>query len=206
MTDYFAILQEPRRPWIDLDSLKTKFLSLSSDVHPDRTHNAPEPERRAAHESYTELNSAYQCLREPKTRLSQLLELELGVKPGIVHETPEEMMELFFEVGKLCRAVDAFLSEREAVTSPISKVEWFEKGLDWIEELNHLLEDIANRQASRLVELKEMNARWESVDGMEGDPRRESLPLNRVEDIHRVFAFTSRWNQQLRERVVKLSL
>lgn len=205
MTDLFAIFQEPRRPWIESDSLKAKFLNLSSEVHPDRTHNAPEAERKAAHERYTELNSAYQCLREPKTRLSHLLELELGVKPGIVYETPEALVELFFEVGKLCREVDAFLSDKEGVTSPIAKVEWFEKGLDWIEKLNRFQEDIANRQSSHSAELKEMNGKWELADGMEGDGRRESLPLNEVGEIHRAFGFTSRWSQQLRERVVKLS-
>jgi len=36
MTDYFALLDEPRRPWLDVSSLKQKFLARSSEVHPDR--------------------------------------------------------------------------------------------------------------------------------------------------------------------------
>ena len=48
MTDHFALLDEPRRPWIDADLLKEKFLALSSRVHPDRVHNAPAPERKDA--------------------------------------------------------------------------------------------------------------------------------------------------------------
>src|SRR5215472_9636832 len=76
MVDYFALLDEPRRPWLDAEPLKEKFLALSATVHPDRVHNLSETERAAAQERYTELNAAYQCLREPKERLHHLLELE----------------------------------------------------------------------------------------------------------------------------------
>ncbi len=82
MTDYFALLDEPRRPWLEPDSLKARFLALSAQVHPDRLHNAPEAQKQAANEQYAELNSAYRCLREPKERLQHLLELELRSKPA----------------------------------------------------------------------------------------------------------------------------
>ena len=75
MTDYFAFFNEPRRPWLDAESLKQKFLALSATVHPDRVHNLGEVERAAAQERYTELNTAYNWLREPKERLQHLLQL-----------------------------------------------------------------------------------------------------------------------------------
>ena len=58
MTDYFALLNEPRRPWLDPEPLKDKFLALSATVHPDRVHNLGAAERAAAQERYTELNAA----------------------------------------------------------------------------------------------------------------------------------------------------
>ena len=81
MIDYFTLLNEPRRPWLDAELLKQKFLALSATVHPDRVHNLGEAERAAAQERYTELNTAYNCLREPKERLQHLLQLELGALP-----------------------------------------------------------------------------------------------------------------------------
>src|SRR6266436_5956888 len=69
MNDYFAVLNEGRRPWIDPDLLKQKFLTLSAQVHPDRVHNASEAEKRSAQQRYTDLNSAYNCLRDSKARL-----------------------------------------------------------------------------------------------------------------------------------------
>jgi hypothetical protein len=40
MQDAFALLNEPRRPWLEAEALKQKFLALSSAVHPDRVSAA----------------------------------------------------------------------------------------------------------------------------------------------------------------------
>src|ERR1041385_2136244 len=103
MTDYFALLGELRRPWLDPEKLKAKFLALSADVHPDRFHHTAEAERLAANQRFTTLNTAYQVLREPTERLRHLLELELGAKPADVQQTSRGALELFMEAGQLCR-------------------------------------------------------------------------------------------------------
>ena len=84
MTDNFALLNEPRRPWLDVDLLKQKFLARASGAHPDRVHNASDSEKAEVTKRYIELNAAYNCLADPKLRLLHLLELELGAKPNLV--------------------------------------------------------------------------------------------------------------------------
>ena len=121
MTDYFALLTETRRPWLDADTLKTMFFAVSSEVHPDRVHNASESDKLVANQRYTELNAAYQCLREPRSRIRHLLELELGAKPSDLTNVPDDLMELFFAVGKAFREVDAFLGEKAQATSPLAR-------------------------------------------------------------------------------------
>src|SRR4051812_7937935 len=130
MTDNFALLNEPRQPWLDLDSLKQKFHQFSSEVHPDRTHNASAAEKDAANKRYAELNAAYNVLREPKERLLHLLALE-DARPKDIQRIPPGTMDLFVEVGQVCRDADAFLAEKAKVTSPLLKVQMFEKGMDW---------------------------------------------------------------------------
>src|SRR5438445_10541322 len=135
MTDYFALLDEPHRPWIDPESVKRKFLALSAEVHPDRVHAGTSGERSVAQERYTELNAAYNCLRDPKERLAHLLELERGAKPKEVQRIPSGLMSLFLEVGQICREADAFLSEQAKITSPLLKVRMFQRSQDWTEKL-----------------------------------------------------------------------
>ena len=196
-TDYFALLTEPRRPWLDPELLKAKFLALSAEAHPDRHHSAGEPEKLAATRSYTELNAAYCCLRVPKTRLLHLLQLEGGVKPAALQDVPAETMNLFVEVAQICREADAFLTEKNKVTSPLLRVPMFKRGAEWMEKLQAWQQKLNARRDELTQELRSMNLAWESPD--------THRPLERLEQLYRHFSFIARWGEQIQERVVQLS-
>jgi DnaJ-domain-containing protein 1 len=200
MTDFFALLNEPRRPWLDADLLKQKFLALASDAHPDRVHNASELEKSQATQRYAQLNAAYNCLAEPKLRLLHLLELELGAKPKDIQQIPAALADLFAEVANNCRSADGFLAEKSKATSPLVQVQLFERGQDWIEKLN-VFQRKLNELCEKLTgELKLLDAEWVSADAA---ARREILP--KLEELYRLFGYFNRWNNQIQERVVQLS-
>lgn len=204
MNDYFALLDEPRRPWLDSTALKTKFLARSAEVHPDRIHNAPEVERAAAQERYTALNAAFNTLREPKDRLQHLLELESGAKPGNIQSTPAELTDLFFEVGRLCRDVDFFLLEKGRANSPLLKVKMFQRAMDWTNQINALQSRLNAKRGELEAQLQAMNELWATAPS-EPEARRAALPLTRLEQLYRTFSFLSRWTAQLQDRVVQLA-
>ena len=126
MDDYFALLDEPRRPWLDADRLKKKFLTISATAHPDRVHTATPAEKESANQRFTELNAAFNCLREPKDRLRHLLELELGAKPKDLQEIPPDLADLFLEVARLRQEASAVIAEKAKTTSPMLQLQWFE--------------------------------------------------------------------------------
>ena len=205
MIDNFALLAEPRRPWLDADALKERFLQLSSGVHPDRFHNAPPEEKEAVNRRYADLNAAYNVLREPRDRLLHLIELELGARPKDVQRIPPGTMDLFVEVGQLCRDVDTFLVERGKVTSPLLKVKMFERGMEWTDKLQALLQRISAKREELAAELQSMNAVWESAPSPGATDREVALPLERLEQIYRVFSYIARWTEQINERIFQLS-
>jgi DnaJ-domain-containing protein 1 len=196
MVDNFALFNESRRPWLDPEALKQKFLKFSAEVHPDRVHNASEAEKESANKRYAELNAAYNCLREPKERLLHLLELETSAKPKDVQRIPPGTMDLFVEVGQTCRDADAFIAERSKVTSPLLKVQLFEKGMEWTDKLNGLQQKINAKRDELFAELQTMNAAWETGS---------ALPLERLEQIYRILSYVARWTEQIQERIVQLS-
>jgi len=206
MTDNFALLDEPRRPWLDAEALKQKFVQLSSGTHPDRFHSAPEAERQQATQRYADVNAGYNVLREPRDRLLHLIELELGARPKDVQRIPPGTMDLFVEVGQLCRDVDGFLAERAKVTSPMLKVQMFERGMEWTEKLQQLLQRIHARRDELSAELRQMNAAWESAPAPGSPERSAALPLDRLEQIYRVFSYIARWSEQINERIVQLAM
>ena len=206
MTDCFALLDEPRRPAIAIEALKAKFLSRSAELHPDRTHNAPEVERQAATDHYAALNSAYNTLRDPKERLGHLLELERGRKPSGIESVPAEWMDGFMEVGQLCRGADAFLVGQTKVTSPLIKVQRFQQAMEWTDKLNTVASSLTAKLEAATGELQPMNEVWESAPAVGTGSRAETLPLDQLEKIFRTVSFVSRWIAQLRERVVQLAI
>jgi DnaJ-domain-containing protein 1 len=202
--DCFALLNQPRRPWLDPDSLKQKFLALSSEVHPDRVHAAGDAEKRAAQKRYTELNSAYNRLRHPKERLLHLLELELGKKPEQLQPIPADLMTSFIEVGQIGREADSFLEEKKKTKSPLLQVQLFERGEEWRSKLNLLQQRLNSRQEELITQLKSLDA-----DYWKADAKPASMPpelLRRLEELYRLFGFFARWSEQIQERLVQLSL
>jgi DnaJ-domain-containing protein 1 len=199
MTDYFILLEEPRRPWLEPESLKEKFLARSATLHPDRAHHLGEAERAAAQERYTELNAAYNCLREPKERLHHLLQLELGALPKDVQRIPSELMNLSLEIGKACRDTDAFLAEKARATSPLLQVAFFQRGEEFTDKLQQLRQRV-NSLADHLTgELRQIDSGWQS-----GAAPRNDL-LKRLEGLYRLFGYFARWTAQIQERTVRLS-
>lgn len=205
MTDAFALLNEPRRPWLEPDGLKQRFLQLAAGAHPDRTHNAPEAEKQKSNERYAELNAAHNTLREPRDRLLHLLELERGSKPSDIQRIPPGTMDLFVEVGQLCRDVDAFIAESAKVTSPLLKVQMFERAMEWTDKLQALQQRINARRDELAAELQRMNTVWESAPPIGSPARAAALPLERLEQIYRVFSYIARWSEQIQERTVQLA-
>ena len=200
MTDNFALLNEPRRPWLDADLLKQKFLVLASDAHPDRVHNASESEKAEVTQRYAQLNAAYNCLAEPKLRLLHLLELELGTKPKDIQTIPAALADLFAEVANSCRSADGFLAEKSKATSPLVQVQLFERGQDWVEKLNGLQRKLNELRENFSGELKSLDAQWMAADAVS---RQAILP--KLEELYRLFGYFNRWNNQIQERVVLLS-
>jgi len=199
MSDYFALLNEPRRPWLDPESLRQKFLKLSTSAHPDRVHNASEAEQRAAQQRYTELNAAFKTLREPRDRLRHLLELERGGKPKDLQEMSADLVELFMQMGQFSRQVDAFLTERTATTSPLLQVPLFERAQAWLEQLAQLQQTIQTRRETVLSTVQQLDESWQR-------PVDRAVLLPELEQCWRLLSFYDRWLAQLQNTRVQLSL
>jgi DnaJ-domain-containing protein 1 len=202
MTDFFALLEEPRRPWLAGEALKRKFLSLSAHVHPDRVHNAGPDEKEAAQRRYTELNAAYRCLLDPKERLRHLLELETGTRPKQVERVPQELMDRLMEVSRRCREADVLLAEKSSTDSPLLQVQLFERNQACIDRLNALQTQVQGWNDEALRQLKAIDESWRR----EMHANERAAMVARLEELYRLLSYFARWSSQIQERVVGLSL
>lgn len=199
--DCFALLDEPRRPWLEVEKLKQKFRALSNNAHPDKIHAKSDAEKSAAAKSFAELNAAYNCLAEPKSRLLHLLELEMGARPKDIQQIPPALADLFAEVATACRNTDGFLAEKSRISSPLLQVQFFERGQEWVVKLGALQKKLSALREQLLDELKLLDEEWMCANT---NSRQPLLP--KLENLYRLFGYFNRWSSQIQERVTQLSL
>ena len=99
--DYFQFLGLPRKLWIEMDALDSKFHQLSWKLHPDNFVRASESERELSLERSSQLNDAYRALKDPVARVEYLLEIEGMRKEGATkQQAPPELLEEVFELNE----------------------------------------------------------------------------------------------------------
>jgi curved DNA-binding protein CbpA len=206
MTDCFELLGEPRRPWLDAEALKSRFLVLSAEAHPDRVHGGTDAERAEANSRSADLNAAFNTLREPRDRLFHLLELELGARPRDIQRIPPGTMDLFVEIGQACRDVDAFLAvPAPADQAPMLRLQRMKTLFGWSDRLMSLQAKVNTMRDTLDAAVKELNPAWESAPSAAGPERRAALPLDRLEELSRSMSYVTRWTSQIQERLSQLA-
>jgi DnaJ-domain-containing protein 1 len=205
VTDSFSLLSEPRRPWLEAEALKARIVPLLAATHPDRVHGGSEAEKLAANTRHAELNAAYNTLREPRDRLLHLYELEAGEKPRDIQRIPPGTMDLFVDVGQTCRDVDEFLQRKAVATSPMLRLSLMQEGLDHLDRLQALQTRVTARRQELESALKSLNTVWETAPPEGTAGRRETLPLETLEQTYRSMSYVARWTGQLQERLVTLA-
>jgi len=153
--------------------------------------------------TFGRLERSLSVLARAQGPAAPLLELERGSKPNELQEIPPALMEMFMEVSALCGQVDAFLAEKAAVTSPLLKVELFGRAQAWIEPLNRVA--TTNQPPHRRI--ARGPARFGRKMAAPGpDLSARAALLGGLEALYRLFSYFGRWQGQIQERFLQLSL
>jgi curved DNA-binding protein CbpA len=190
----FALFALDPAPDLDVDALKERFARATGETHPDKFAQAPEPERLDAESRYAALNQAYQTLIDPRARLLALYELTKGQKPADIQRIPPGTMDLFKEVGELCRELDAFLEKKQAATGRLERAGLMGDELALQDSLTTLRMKLEAFAATVQAEVAALDQRWRAGD----------RDLNALEAVYRKYSYVARWRQQLEEREIAL--
>lgn len=201
MTDHFARLNIPRRPWPDPAAIDERFRTASAATHPDSLGDVSPEERRAANEAFAALNAAHQCLKDPKRRLAHLLELIRGRPLADVTAIPNDQASLFMDFNGLLSGVDAFLASKEAAQTALQRAALMGEGLDWTDRLQAFLSRIRSLFNEAAESVQSVEASWPGADAA---PSPDQLAA--LESACRAFSFLGRWEAQINDRMTKLAI
>lgn len=185
MIDYFALLQQPRRPWLDPEKLKEKYHQLTKAAHPDRPSASSDSD-------FANVNEAYRVLSDPKLRLQHLLALE-NVPPN-AGTIPATLADVFLETGTLIQELDRLLAR--STTNALSKALIKSEITSKQELAADLLQKLRAMHAEAVKELRALDENWDSIDTV----------AVRLAELSSRFAYLARWIAQLEERTFQLSI
>jgi len=195
MIDYFALLDQPRAPWLDPEKLKDTYHQKTLQTHPDAQMSRPGS--GATDTAFTNLNEAYQVLQDPKLRLHHLLSLE-GAAPSSTDQTvPNQLHDLFPAVGALTQRANLLLEKIRATSNALSRSLLKPQILEMQNEAGKVRERIQDLSDASLAELGRINTAWAT------NPAGQMEALS---NLYFVFAYLTRWSTQLDELTFQLSL
>ncbi|HYJ06137.1 MAG TPA: DnaJ domain-containing protein [Chthoniobacterales bacterium] len=190
MTDYFALLDQARAPWLDPASLKDAYHRRTLQTHPDTGADKTES-------GFAELNEAFQVLQDPKRRLHHLLALEGRAPSSWGLTVPQELQDLFPAIGALTQRANLFLEKAKAATNALSRSLLKPQLLELQKETAELREKIQALSDATLAQLRVVNSSWAT------NPSEELAALS---NLYFTFAYLGRWSAQLDEIAFQLSL
>jgi curved DNA-binding protein CbpA len=190
----FALFELDPAPEVDLAALKERFARATGATHPDKFAQASGPERLDAESRYAALNQAYQTLIDPRARLLALFEMTKGQKPADIQRIPPGTMDLFKEVGELCRELDTFLEKKQSLTNRLERAALMSDELALQDSLTTLRMKLEAFAATVQAEVSALDAKWRGGD----------RDLNALEAVYRKYSYVARWRQQLEEREIAL--
>jgi curved DNA-binding protein CbpA len=204
VTDCFALLGEPRRPWLDPVALKNKYLALAAVEHPDRIAHTGSEARLSAEQKSAALNEAYRVLDVTKTRLAHLIELETGQRGAALQPVSSRAVGLFNEVAAACRSADTLAADRARPSSALLRAQALPRTMQAVADLRGLLAELDRHDAAAQDQLRALNDAWERAEALPPDQRRTRLPLDRLAELQRTFGFLQRWRDQIHDRLTAL--
>ena len=186
MTDFFALFEQSRRPWIDPHFVKAKYHQLTRVAHPDVNKGESDV-------SFETINEAYRVLSEPKLRIQHLLALEGQLRTAVDRALPEDLQRLFLQIAELSQKTQRLhTSTTSALAISLTKNEVSELR----SQLERLLEELTGAFEKCLRELREMNGIWDT---------NRATALLQLQTLHDRLSYLSRWIEQLKEMQFQLA-
>ena len=113
----------------------------------------------------------------------------MATSPPRCHDILPATADLFQQVGQLLRAVDPFLDQREAESSPLLKAQTYPQALDWLEQVNTLQQTLTQTLQHLDVQLQSLNENW--------------IPET-LEPLFHQYSYLQKWQEQLNDRAMRL--
>jgi DnaJ-domain-containing protein 1 len=189
MTDCFALLSQPRRPWLEMEELKRQFHDMASVQHPD----APAGDAN----DFAALNFAYATLRDPALRLGHLLALEDRAASASAPPIPPDLADSFMAIAELRRTLRDLQQRQRGRESTLLRAFFSDEKKELERKARTLLAAREGEYAHAMKDLRELDTIW---------PTRDAPVITRAVALQHRLAYLGRWIADLREDLLQMTI
>ncbi|MGC3989953.1 MAG: DnaJ domain-containing protein [Chthoniobacteraceae bacterium] len=192
IVNFFAVLGEEPRVWLEAETLKEKFHRLGAVQHPDRAGGSSE--------QFSRLNEAYRVLSDPALRLRHFIGLRFpDYAAQTSSATPADYADLFMEIGRLQQQLRQFRERETAAQSPLARALLISEKAGLRGRLQAALQSVLARREELHTELQKLDATQPPLMDDPDLPPRLTAMATRL-------TILGRWSGQLREAIFTLGL
>jgi DnaJ-domain-containing protein 1 len=185
MTDYFRLLGQPRRPWVDQQKLKDAFHARTLQAHPDVTASSA-----ADASSFASFNEAYRTLRQPKLRIDHLLGVENAAPDTAALVISGSLEALFPAITDATQRLKEVLAKVQGSRSALSRGLLQRDVAKLQAEIDRLRDRLSRIETEAVDELRAIDGRWDS---------RSATDIQALHRLSSTFGYLTRWSTQLDE-------
>jgi curved DNA-binding protein CbpA len=189
MIDYFALLEQSRRPWFDENALREKFHQLARRSHPDTLGET--------NIEFASLSEAFRVLSDPKMRLQHLLQLEHNAPTSDENVLPKDLEEFFPNITAVIQTADDLLKRMRATTNALSRSLFKSELLTIQNQVAQSIARLSELYEQTTSELRALDESWATVP---------SPDFSQLRQLYLKISYLSRWITQLEEKKLQLSL
>jgi curved DNA-binding protein CbpA len=189
MIDYFALLDQPRRPWLEENTLREKFHQLARTSHPDQS--------RGISAEFAKLSEAFRILSDPKLRLQHLLALEQKMPASSENILPKDLEELFPQMTAVIQTTDGLRKRISATTNALTRSLFKSEVLATQNQIAQSLAQLSELYEQTTSELRMLDESWTTVP---------SPNFSQLRGLYLKISYLSRWIAQLEEQKLQLSI
>ena len=194
MTDLFALLDQPRRPWLDPETLREAFHERTLRQHPDA--QASGADGSSADADFARINEAFQTLSDPKLRLQHLLALAGHASTSRFDSVPANIADLFPAIAQVTQDATRVADKATGATTALSRSLLTGEIVQVRNRIAALLTTLTELKAEADAELQQLDATF-----AEGD----EVAMAALQRLYVRYSYLRRWMAQLEEHRTALA-
>lgn len=176
-TDYFKLFELGYLLTIDRDVLEKQYYILSRKFHPDYYQKTSEEEQMISLENTAHLTRAYRTLKDPKKRMTYLIQLA-GQEKDVPAAAPAELFEEILEIQEHLETLEA------------SDGNGPEKA-KWKAALEADLEAMEGHRTEAREKLKVLSSEWDGLEVLRMDHSYSDPQQNCLKEMKQVLSHDS---------------